>query len=278
MLIEEIFEVSDIQCVEPAFADITEDYYTEELLSYSAEEARLLIDEEEYPIALALREDTSWLAGSFLCRPPSGAVISKFEESGGEIYQADASRYFAALREYFSLKLLSEVPTATEDTRPGRKDMVTSLISDTWGTLRDESCIDCCCGSGVISEAIRDCGGNPCGYDNDPGLIALGLQTERLYPHQVMHIDATRAAEYMMPATYGIGCMLGDITAFNAGMWEGIVSNLLALSEITLITTATESEIHRVEEWCTSQGRRCEVTESERDPIYDRWVCLSSEL
>ncbi len=276
MLIEEIFEVPGIQCIEPVFAEITDHYYTEELLSVPAEEARLLIDENECPIALALREDTSWLAGSFVCRPLSGAVLSRFEESGGDIYQEDASRYKDALREYFSLKLLDEVPPATEDTRPERKEMVVSLISDNWGTLDDASCVDCCCGSGVISEAVRDCGGHPCGYDNDPALIALGLQTKRLHPHQVMHIDASRAADYITPVTYGVGCMLGDITAFNAGMWEDIVSELLVLSEKTLITTVTEPEIRRVEEWCTSQGRTCDVIESERDPIYDRWVCISS--
>ncbi len=276
MLIDDIFDVHGIRCVEPVFAEITEDYYTEVLLSVPAEEARLLIDENEYPIALALREDTSWSAGSFVFRSPSGAVLSKFEESGGDIYQEDKSLYLDALREYFSLKLLSEVPKATEDTRPERKEMVVSLISDTWGTLDDASCVDCCCGSGVISDAIRECGGRPCGYDNDPSLIALGLHSKRLYPHQVMHIDASRATDYLAPVTYGVGCMLGDITAFNAGMWENIVCELLVLSEETLMTTATEPEIHRVEEWCTSQERRCEIIENERDPIYDRWVCISS--
>ena len=276
MLIDDIFDVHGVQCIEPVFAEITDDYYTEELLSVPAEEARLLIDENEYPNALALRDDTTWIAGSFVFRPPSGAVFSKFEESGGDIYQEDASRYLDALREYFSIKLLSEVPQASEDTRPERMEMVVSLISDVWGTLDDASCIDCCCGSGVISEAIRECGGHPCGYDNDPGLIALGLRTRRLYPHQVMHIDASRATDYITPVRYGVGCMLGDITAFNAGMWENIVSELLVLSEKTLMTTATEPEIHRVEEWCTSQGRTCEIRENDRDPIYDRWVCISS--
>ncbi|WFN35448.1 hypothetical protein L1S32_04880 [Methanogenium sp. S4BF] len=276
MLIDDIFNLPGIQCIEPVFAELTEDYYTEEMLSIPAEEARLLIDENEYPIALALREKTSWLAGSFVCRPPSRAVLSKFEESGGDIYQENASLYLDGLREYFSLKLLSEVPQATEDTRPERKGMVASLITDTWGSLDGATCIDCCCGSGVISEAIRDCGGNPCGYDNDPALIALGLHSKRLYPRQVMHIDASRATDYIAPVRYGVGCMLGDITAFNAGMWENIVSELLVLSEQTVITTATEPEIQRVKEWCSSQGRTCEIIENDRDPIYDRWVCISS--
>lgn len=255
---------------------MTEDYYTEELLSIPAEEARLLVDENEYPIALALREDDTWVAGSFVCRSPSRAVLSKFEESGGDIYQENSALYLDGLREYFSLKLLSEVPQASEDTRPERRGMVASLMSEVWGSLDNETCLDCCCGSGVISEAIRDCGGQPCGYDNDPGLIALGLHTGRLYPHQVMHIDATRVSDYLSPVRYGVGCMLGDITGFNAEMWENIVSELLYLSEETLITTATEPEIVRVEKWCTSQGRKCKIIENERDPIYDRWVCISS--
>ena len=276
MLIDDIFDVPGIQCIEPVFADLTEDYYTEALLSVPADESRILIDENEYPIALALREDDAWFLGSFVCRSPSMGVISRFEEVGGDIYQEEASVYLDGLREYFSLKLVSDVPPASEDTRPERRGMVASLISEVWGTLDDASCIDCCCGSGVISEAFRDCGGHPCGYDNDPGLIALGLQSGRLYPHQVMHIDASRATDYVAPVRYGVGCMLGDITAFNAGMWENIVSELLVLSEETLMTTATEPEIHHVKEWCISQGRTCEIIENDRDPIYDRWVCITS--
>jgi hypothetical protein len=276
MLIDDIFELPGIQCIEPVFAELTEDYYTEELFSISTEEARLLIDENEYPIALALRQKTSWVAGSFVCRPPPQDIFFKFEESGGDIYQENTSLYLDGLREYFSLKLLSEAPLAAEDTRLERKGMVASLITDTWGSLDNAACIDCCCGSGVISEAIRDCGGHPCGYDNDPSLIALGLHKKRLYPHQVMHIDASRATDYITPVRYGVGCMLGDITAFNEGMWENIVSELLILSEETMITTATESEINRVKAWCLSEGRRCEIFENDRDPIYDRWVCVSS--
>ena len=276
MLIEDIFEVSGIQCIEPVFADITEDYYTEKLLSLIAEEARLLIDETEYPIALALRDEDIWVVGSFVCRSPSREIISRFEEVGGDIYQEDASRYMEGLREYYSLKLKSAVPSAAEDTRPERLGMVTSLITDVWGSLGDAVCIDCCCGSGVVSEAIAACGDVPCAYDNDPALIALGLEAERLSPSQVMHIDATRAGDYIEPVRYGVGCMLGDITAFNADMWEDIIAELFSLSEKTLITTATEPEIRRVEEWCRAEGRTCDVMENARDPIYDRWVCVSS--
>ena len=276
MLIDDIFEVQELVCVENVFADITEDYYTEELLSLPAEEARLLIDENEYPIALALRNEDSWVCGSFVCRPPSRAVLSVFENVGGDIYQENASRYMDSLREYFSLKLQSEVPQAAEDTRPERKGMVSSLIGEIWGSFNDAVCIDCCCGSGVVSEAIADCGGRPCAYDNDPSLIALGLRSGRLSPSQVMHIDATRAGDYIEPVGYGVGCMLGDITAFNADMWENIVAELLSLTDNTLITTATEPEIHRVENWCLAEGRTCEIMENVRDPIYDRWVCISS--
>ncbi|MFA5397658.1 MAG: hypothetical protein GX097_08330 [Methanomicrobiales archaeon] len=276
MLIYDIFDIPEISCIEPVFADLTDDYYSDELLSIPTEEARLLIDENEFPIALALREKKSWLAGSFVCRTPSRAVISKFEEAGGDIFQEDASVYLDALREYFSLKLMSEIPQTNEDTRPERKGMVASLIRDIWGSLDGAECIDCCCGSGVISEAIRTCGGTPCGYDNDANLIALGLHSKRLYPHQVMHIDASRAKDYVAPVRYGVGCMLGDIAPFNANMWENIVSELLALSDETIITTATEPEIKQVKEWCLTEGRTCETIENDRDPIYDRWVCISS--
>ena len=67
--------------------------------------------------------------------------------------------------------------------------------------------------------------------------------------------------------------MMGDISSFTSGMWRQITNELLALTEVTLITAATEPEIRMIEEWCITQDRECMIFEQESDPIYDRWVC-----
>lgn len=93
-----------------------------------------------------------------------------------------------------------------------------------------------------------------------------------------MWIDGTRAGDYIDdPVDAGVALMLGDISSYNASMWEEIVAELLDLSQETLITVATEPEVRQVAEWCEDAGREPEVRENDRDPIYDRWVCFSRE-
>ncbi|MBT8507534.1 hypothetical protein AZH53_03740 [Methanomicrobiaceae archaeon CYW5] len=276
MLIENIFGTEDIGCIEPTFANLTEDYYTAELLELEAEEGRLLINENDHPIAFAVRAKGAWTAASFVCRPCSPAVFDRMEELGGDVYQEPQQEYMRALMEYYNVRLCGHVRPAPEDNRPGRQEMIVSLLREVWNDDMDgRSCIDCCCGSGVVSAALRDCGAYPVAYDNDPELIALGLVTGRLLPEQTMHIDATVAGEYIGPAELGAGLMLGDITSFNSEMWQQIVWELLYLSKRTLMSTATEPEIRLIGEWCEEMGRPCEIFAHDADPIYDAWVCVA---
>ncbi|HDQ07312.1 MAG TPA: hypothetical protein ENN44_00785 [Methanoculleus sp.] len=277
MLLEDIFETGHIGCIEPTFADLTSDYFTAELLELEAGEGRLLIGEDERPIAFAVRSGDQWTAASFVCRPCRPEIFGRMEELGGDIYQEPQQEYLRALMEYYSLRLCGQVPPAPEDNRPGRQEMIVALLREVWDDIDGRSCIDCCCGSGVVSAALRECGAYPIAYDNDPGLIALGLAAGRLVPDQVMHIDATLAASYIGPADLGVGLMMGDISSFNRGMWQQIVWQLLYLSERTLLTTATEPEIRLIEEWCGEMGRTTEVFGHDADPIYDAWVCVARQ-
>jgi len=275
MRIENIFDTGHIGCIEPEFSDLTSDYYTAQILEMEGREGRLLIDEDERPIGFAVLAGDRWTAASFVCRPFHPEIFARMEELGGDIYQEPLQEYLRALREYFSVCLSREVQPAPEDNRPGRQEMITSLLREVWSDTGGRSCIDCCCGSGVVSAALRECGAVPVSYDNDPGLIALGLATGRLLPDQAMHIDATCAASYMTPAELGVGLMLGDISSFNREMWQQIVWQLLSLSDRTLISTATEPEIRLIEEWCGEMGRTTEVFDHDADPIYDAWVCVA---
>ena len=88
-------------------------------------------------------------------------------------------------------------------------------------------------------------------------------------------MELARKHKHAIAEIRGLGLMLGDINATNAGIWERIVQDLLALSRTTVITVVTEREALRVDHWCRDVGRKSEVFENPRHPFLDRWVCLA---
>ena len=274
MNIAEIFELEDLRFIEPSFADITDSRFNALLAHQNAREGRLLLDEAEEPLALAFQgEDGSWTAGSFLCRNPSVALIDLFESVNGEIFQENRAVFAAAVREYFSTVLITEVPPAIEDLNPARRGILGTLIENIWGSGSGETCVDCCCGSGVGSLVLRDLSYSPLSYDNDASLLSRGLFTGRLLPAETMCINAMVASEYVEPSPKGIGIMMGEINSFNQDMWEAIVRELFAATKETLITVGTEPEARLVAQWGEEMGRTVDVKENPKDPIYDLWVC-----
>jgi hypothetical protein len=273
--VAEILEVDRCRLVEPSFAELTIDTYTALLLEVVADEARLLIDEEEEPIALALHDESGWYAVSFLFRPPTLAAIECFEEVGGDIYQEDRAVWLSAVREYYSLDICKNVLPAFEDLSPARKGKLRDLIGEVWGDRPGALCLDCCCGSGIGSVALRASGMQTLAYDNDPALLALGLSRGRLAPAETMCIDAREASCYIAPAPLGAIFMAGEIYSYNAPLWKAIVVGLLALTDEALITVRTGAEAALVEGWCIDQEWDARVFENRRDPIYDRWCCVA---
>ena len=273
MNITEIFELEDLRLVEQSFADLTDSRFNRILTEQGAREGRLLLDEAEEPLALAFQCADGWIAGTFLCRNPSVALIDLFESVNGEIFQENRAVFAAAVREYFSKALTAEAPPAIEDLNPGRRGILGTLIENLWGSGSGETCVDCCCGSGVGSLVLRDIGYSPLSYDNDASLLSRGLFTGRLLPAETMCINAMLASQYVEPSQKGIGIMMGEINSFSQDMWEAIVRELFTATRETLITVGTEPEARLVAEWGKEMGRTVEVTENPADPIYDLWVC-----
>lgn len=273
MNIAEIFELKDLRLVEQSFADLTDNRYNRILTEQGAREGRLLLDEAEEPLALAFQGADGWIAGTFLCRNPSVALIDLFESVNGEIFQENRAVFAAAVREYFSKALADEVPPAIEDLNPARRGILGTLIENIWGSGSGETCVDCCCGSGVGSLVLRDLSYSPLSYDNDASLLSRGLFTGRLLPAETMCINAMLASQYVEPSPKGIGIMMGEINSFSQEMWEAIVRELFTATKETLITVGTEPEARLVAEWGKEMGRTVEVTENPADPIYDLWVC-----
>ena len=277
MKITEILGIDAVRFVEPEFAAQTDSLFNDVLAAAGGDEGRLLVDGDGEPIALAFHGTGGWLAASFLFRNPTVELIEQFENMNGEIFEEDRPVFSAAVREYYSNILAKEVPPAIEDLNPVRRGILSALIEKHWGRGYHGKCIDCCCGSGVGSQVLRDLGYAPLSYDNDASLISRGLAAGRLLPAETMCLDALVAARYIEPVPRGIGIMMGEINDFSKEMWEQIVTGLFLISENTLITVGTESEARLIQQWGAEMERTVEISENPADPIYDLWVCTSKQ-
>ena len=270
----EILGIDSIVFIEPSFADLPDTRFTSFLEEIAGDQGRLLVDEKSDPICMAVHtgEDT-WIAGCFHLRPPTGALIARFEDLGGDIFQEDRGVWEAAVRGYYSREVASAITPALEDLNPARTDLVDSLVSEVLGKGGGQSCLDCGCGSGVGSLVLRNEGYSPLSCDNDPSLLSLGFAKGRLVPEETMLLDASLLHHYIRHCDAGLGLMFGEIHEFNAGMWEQITSELIMLTDRCLITTGTEQEAVRISQWAHACEVQTEIIENTRDPIYDRWVC-----
>jgi hypothetical protein len=269
----EILGVDTVRFIEPGFAALTDSRFTAALAGIRADEGRLLLDEHEEPVAAAFHGSDGWVAGSFLYRNPSVPVIELFESVNGEIFQEDRAVWAGAVREYFSSVLAETIPPSIDDLNPTRNGILTTLIRSIWGEGNGETCIDCCCGSGVGSAVLRGLGFSPLSFDNDEFLLSRGLAEKRLLPHETMWIDATIASRYIEPVPKGVVIMAGEFNTFNQDMWERIIGELCSVTRETLVTVGTENEAMLVREWGSAMERSVDVKENPADPIYDRWIC-----
>jgi hypothetical protein len=277
MKVTEILGIDAVRFVEPEFAAQTDRMFNTVLAAAGGDEGRLLLDGDGEPLALAFRGPGGWVAASFLYRNPSVELIETFENVNGQIFEEDRDLFSAAVREYYSSLISREVPPAIEDLNPARRGILTRLIEDHWGRGNGETCVDCCCGSGVGSLVLRDLAYAPLSFDNDASLLARGLATGRLLPTETMCLDARVASRYIRPVPRGIGIMMGEINTFTQELWEAIVRELLSMTRETLITVGTESEASTIRDWGAAMERTIEVTENPADPIYDLWVCTAQQ-
>jgi hypothetical protein len=275
-MLARLLDLEEVHSVDPSFAELTEETGTRILLGLEAHDALLVVDENELPLALALYARSGWVITHFLFRDANLEILERFEQIGGDIYQEDRERYLSAVREYYSLELKQKVAPAVDDVPANRITLVEEMVNERWGRNPHEGCLDCCCGSGVGSYALRSLGMHPLAYDNDAALLSLGLRQGRLEAESTMWIDGIHATRYCRPLRYGTAFMLGEIHSFNEEMWQAIVDELLALAREVLITTGTQREGRTVAEWCRNRGRSAQVEEHPVDPIYERWICQIS--
>lgn len=270
----ELLGLNEIRFVEPNYESLRDDSYSS-LIHYSdAEEAILLVDEEEWPIAFIVKVDGKWVGTNFLIRRPPAEIFDRFEQIGGNIFQENWETWMDAVREYYSLEIMNEVTPALDDLSKERYIKIIDLIREVWGEGRDELCVDACCGSGAGAAAMRELGYSTLAYDNDASLLSLGMWSGRLVPSRTMCIDGTLASLYVGPVEKGLILMAGTIDPANAWIWERIVEQVITIAKSALITVGEKREAESVETWCRRRGRAVDIFENKRDPFYDRWVCV----
>ena len=277
MKILETFEIEDCSCIEPTLMDHLEERYTDMAVMMAADEARLLIDEKEDPVALALHDPKKWVVSSYIFREPELSIIEKFEECGGDIYQEKRDDYTDSIREYYCLEMVKEFSDVIEDNRPGRDLLVKELVEEVFGNgCRSlKTATDFCCGSGVATSVLKDMGKRTLSFDLDASLISLGVQKGRLDPRRSMCIDGRAASAFCPESDLCLALMLGDINNMNYAIWESMIGEILAIGKKSLISVATERESKMVEEWLKEEDASVTAFENTRDPIYDRFVLVA---
>ncbi|MFA5312601.1 MAG: hypothetical protein WC375_04670 [Methanomassiliicoccales archaeon] len=273
MMVATLFGLEEVYFLESSYEMLIDNVYTDQFLTLEGKEARVLIDEGESPIAMAVKADR-WYAISLLHRAPTDTLIEALEGYDLEVYRTSRSDFTKATREYFSILLEHDNKPAMEEFSEQRMKNVVELIKQSFGkNLKGKTCLDVGCGTGLGSAALHKLGMNAAAYDLDPSLLSRGLTEGRLYHHETMRIDGTRANCYIEPVDHSLVLMAGKITEFNSFLWKQIIKEAFGLSRSSLITVETEPEARMVESWCP-KGMKVKVFEDERDPFYDRWVIL----
>ena len=276
MKLHELLKVPSIELIEPDFESLVSTQYTDEILLEIGTEAKIVINEQEWPILLALKNEECWKCSIFILRPPVVDLIDKFEYVGGEVLKYDTEIIMKAVREYYIDMICASVPCAIEDFSSKRAEDVKDLIKEIWGEGQGEMCIDCGCGSGMGALALRNLGFSPVCYDNDPSLLHLGVETGRLKADESMCIDARYASFYSPRCRYGLALMAGSISAYTSHIWKDILEELIGQCQNVIVTVESENEAQTVKSWAEALEKKVTLKENERDGFYDRWVCIIS--
>jgi len=279
MKLEDMIEATRLVLVEQSYIDLAYEQCSYDLLAFSANHARVLIDEDENPLCIAISDDDdAWLGTCFLLHDPPVPLLEMLENMDCEIYQELRDEIIPSIREYFSLRLLSSVTPALDDLNENRVQLLRELLLEYTEQLTGESCLDCCCGSGVGSLVLHEMGWNPISFDNDEALLVRGFVSKRLDPTHTLCIDATQLCDLLDIPEDGVdlafGFMVGEINNFSQNIWDEILDQIFFISKCAFLTMGTEKEARLIEEWAEDAGKDVIVRENPRDILYDRWICI----
>ncbi len=271
MAICELFDLEELRLLEGNFEDVSNETLMAHMLR-GGNEARLLISHDEVPLAMA-REDHGWKAVTFLWKEPSDELIEALPELDIKVFSCDTETFREAVYDHFSRRVMEEVEPAMEDVPEDRAKKVSDLVWKEWNFKPGDRCYDCCCGSGVGSQALSKVGLRAFSFDIDLSLLSRGLKQGRLQTYSTVQLDATKASQYLERASFALMLMAGDIGPGTSWTWQIIFEQVLQLGDHVLVTVGTQEEAEQLKAWAEAKGRTPRVFENERDPFYDRWVC-----
>ena len=279
MKLEDMIEAARLVLVEQSYMDLAYEQCSYDLLAFSGDLARVLIDEDENPLCIAISDgDNAWLGTCLLLHDPPVPLLEMLENMDCEIYQEPRYEIIPSIREYFSMQLLASVTPALEDLNENRVQLLRELLLEYAEQLTGESCLDCCCGSGPGTVVLREMGWNPIAFDNDETLLVRGFVSERLDPAHTLCIDATQLCDLLDIPEGGVdlafGFMVGEINNFSQNIWDDILDQIFFISKCAFLTVGTEAEARLIEEWAQDAGKDVTVRENPRDILYDRWICI----
>jgi len=273
MSICELFDLEEIRMIEMNFQDVSNEALLVHMLR-GGSEARLLISQDEVPLAMA-REDDGWKVVSFLWKEPSEELIESLPELDIKVYTCDTETYREAVYDHFSRMMLQELEPAMEDVPHDRTKKVSDLVWKEWNFKPGDLCYDCCCGSGVGSLALSKVGMRAFSFDIDGSLLCRGLKQGRLQTYSTVQMDATKASQYLERAHFALMLMAGDIGPGTSWVWQAIFEQVLQLADHVMVTVGTKEEAEQLRAWSEAKGRSSRVFENPRDKFYDRWVLVA---
>ena len=278
MKIADIFEVDQISFVEPSFSDLPYIEMNDLFLGDGFVKGKILIDGEDNPLGFAgCDKDGDWYGACYHLRHPPVTLLNQFESIPYDLYQESGQVWADAVREYYNTRMQETADPYPEDLNPSRLEIVSDIIQNYSGDS-DITCLDCCCGTGIGSYAMRQAGLNPLSYDNDETLLVRGLKEGRLLPERTMWIDGRLVDHYLEnPVDIAFGFMLGEIQTFNEEIWSSLISALCSVSKRAVLTVGTETEANQIKTLIHESGLSAEIYENDRDPLYDRWICVISD-
>ncbi|MDD3257224.1 MAG: hypothetical protein PHU87_03115, partial [Methanocorpusculum sp.] len=140
-----MLEVDGLRFIEPDYASLVNNGEPAVLICEAEpiqNGAKILIDEDENPLLLAVKTASGWRATSWLFRGPGSGELALFEAADGEIYQEMRNDVEDACRAHFAEILRQEIPPAGDDLPADRIEKVRDLIHEMWGTSISGTALD----------------------------------------------------------------------------------------------------------------------------------------
>lgn len=284
-------EEDNIFLAEECLEDLIDLPVTEELLASGLEPDRILVLDEEKPLAVALHLSYPadfWLllTDIYSHKKPLSTFFTREGEfkATQDLRSVSLSRedLFRGIIEYYSLSLMEGL--LCEDCRmpsnslhvEDRIQLLEELMPQVLPL--DLEVLEVCCGSGMGAQALKNLGYSSWAMDVDRCEICRGLQGRSLIPDRTFFMDARLLDAFFPAGSFDavVGFMMGLIDDVNRELWRQIILKASSLARrMVFYTVYTRKEAEFLAEILGPAGWKGEIIDnSSRIAIYDQWAYL----